>query len=260
MTIVASVKVYDGIILGADSATQVFGKLPDGKMAILKTYQNAIKLFQFQDLPIGILTYGAGNVEEKSISTLLREFSNTHKYNKDDYQIKDIVKSLLDYFRKIYLDKYKDLKRDDNPTLGMVVAGYSQAASLGEEWEFSIPKDEEPKRLREANIFGASWRGIMLPFTRIYKGFDPRIRTDLANAGVSPELIESVFSKYSAPIAFNGMPVKDAIDFVRFILKTTIWMSSFEIGRPTCSEPICIAVITPDKGFKYEDEYLEGGR
>jgi hypothetical protein len=33
--------------------------------------------------------------------------------------------------------------------------------------------------------FGASWRGIVLAFTRLYKGWDPRLRQRLEDPGLS---------------------------------------------------------------------------
>jgi len=255
MTIVASVKVYDGIILGADSSTQVYGNDEQGKIKLLKTYPDAQKLFRFQELPIGVLIYGSGNIEKKSISTLLREFNNDHKYPKEaNYRIETLAMELLAYFREIYMAQYKNLNKEDQPALGMVIAGFSKGSSIGEEWEFLIPRDEKPKKIRNEEIFGASWRGISIPFTRLYKGFDPRIKAELEKAGVSPELLERAFMSFISPIVFNGMPVKVAVEFVKFILKTTIGMASFEIGSPSCSEPICVAVITATEGFKFEKE------
>ena len=49
---------------------------------------------------------------------------------------------------------------------------------------------------------------------------------------------------------YDGMPVQDAINFVKFILKTTIDYVSFEIGPPSCSEPIQTSVIN-EEGFNW---------
>ena len=58
MSIIACVKVHDGIAMGSDSATQITGKNRQGNIGVLKTYKNAKKIFDFQELPIGILTCG----------------------------------------------------------------------------------------------------------------------------------------------------------------------------------------------------------
>ena len=61
MTIVASVKVRDGLILATDGMTQIQGRVaqPPG---VLKSYENARKLFQVGELPIGVMTFGLGNI------------------------------------------------------------------------------------------------------------------------------------------------------------------------------------------------------
>jgi hypothetical protein len=55
MTIVASVKVRDGLALGTDSMTNIVSTT-GGARNVLKTYSNARKLFQLGDWPIGVMT------------------------------------------------------------------------------------------------------------------------------------------------------------------------------------------------------------
>ena len=57
MTIVASVKVRDGLVLGTDSMTQISAPTPEGEIQILKAYSNARKLFQIKDAPIGVMLH-----------------------------------------------------------------------------------------------------------------------------------------------------------------------------------------------------------
>lgn len=52
MTIIASVKAKDGIVLATDSMTQIGNREQDGKMSIVMTYRNAKKLFRIRELPI----------------------------------------------------------------------------------------------------------------------------------------------------------------------------------------------------------------
>jgi hypothetical protein len=253
MTIIASVKVYDGIILGADSATQIMGQDANGNNVVLKTYQNAKKLFQYRDRPVGLLTYGIGNIGKKSIETLLREYDlqNTVAVSPNS-DVEGISRDLLTFFSNAYNQFYGHITDESKkPILGFYIAGYSPILALGEEWEFIIPRDTEPKKVRERELFGSSWRGISIPFTRLYFGYDPRVLNDLISLGIPEPQLRQIFSKYQASVIYDGMPVKDAVEFVKFILKTTIGLSSFETGAVSCSEPILIASITPKEGFQY---------
>ena len=255
MTIVACVKVYDGIVLGADSATQIMGTDQTGNLGVLKTYQNARKLFQVQELPIGILTYGIGNIGKKSIETLLRDFDRDHPVGKDsNYKVEEVSKLLFSFFKNTYDQLYSTISDPlKQPALGFYIAGYSHLSTEGEEWEFVLPRSSKPEKVRERDVFGSSWRGIAMPFTRLYFGLDPRAKKDLIDSGFDAQKLEQIMDNYQAKVIYDGMPVKDAVEFVKFILRTTIGLSSFEIGAPSGSEPICIAKISQ----KGEFEFLE---
>lgn len=259
MTIVASVKVQDGIALGCDSATQISGRDSKGKIGVLKVYQNAKKLFQFGDLPLGFLTYGIGNIGKKSIRTIIREFEKGYDFSSNKAcQVKDVAEELFSFIHNAYEKEYPKLDKKKQPALGFLIAGYSSNSSLGEEWEFVIPVQQEIKLVRPKEQFGASWRGIAVPFTRLYHGFDPRAINDLQKSGVNSNTIKRLKETYGAKIIYDGMPVKDALNLVEFILRTTIGLSSFEIGAPLCSEPVQIAVIEED-GFNWIKKPTLGG-
>lgn len=252
MSIVACVKVYDGIALGADSATQITGRDAQGNVGVLKVYQNATKIFQFQTAPVGILTYGIGNIGEKSIETLLREYSIAHQIeggyfssSGKQYTVQKISQELLQHFRGLYDQQFAAVPEGQKPILGFYVSGYSENEALGEEFEFVIPKDVAHKSVRPAGQFGASWRGIAAPFSRLYFGMDPRVEDRLAKMGrqdIAP-IIGQLRNEFSSKVIYNGMPIFDAVKFVEFILLTTIRLAYFEIGAPSCSEPIDLAVI-----------------
>ena len=70
MTIVVTIRVNDGIVLAADSATSFFD--PDGNVA--KVYNSANKIFNLvKGWPVGAMTYGAGSIGSASISTLSKD-------------------------------------------------------------------------------------------------------------------------------------------------------------------------------------------
>ena len=254
MSIVACVKVHDGIGLGADSMSQIIGKGPQGQIGPIKAYENAQKLFQIGALPVGVATYGIGNFGPRSVGSFLLEFGR-RKDLKDN--VEDLAVELHKFLGSAHEDLYGKLPEEQKPVLGLVVAGYSANKLLAEEWEFVIPKDSAPKSVRDADKFGASWRGISIFFTRLYRGYDPRITDGLKKSGVPDEIIakvSNVAGEYGMPIAFDGMPLQDAIDFLSFILRTTIDATRFVVGLASCGGPLSVAIITREDGFEWIKE------
>jgi len=255
MSIVACVKVQDGIVVGCDSATQIMGTDNKGNVGVLKVFENAKKLFRFRGCPVGILTYGMGNIGKISIQTLLREFDKDNSVLDEKLNtVEKIAGALLDFIKERYDAEYGELDKEKKPVLGLYVAGYSSGSNLGEEWEFKIPLDEEPVSVRASDLYGASWRGVAMPFTRLYFGFDNRAMVEFEKAGLDVDKIKEINSKFQASVIYDGMPVKDALNFTKFILKTTIGLNSFEIGAPSCAEPIQVAVIDSKEGFEWVDK------
>src|SRR5437899_4487399 len=71
MTIAVSLKVNDGVVLGADSASTILGPQPG---AVVNVYNNANKIVNLRKgLPIGLVTWGLGGIAGASISTLAKD-------------------------------------------------------------------------------------------------------------------------------------------------------------------------------------------
>jgi|GEM_PF-7135216 len=64
MTIAISIKVNDGVVLAADSATTLLALDPQhGAPVVVNVYNSADKVFNLRKgLPIGVITWGAGNI------------------------------------------------------------------------------------------------------------------------------------------------------------------------------------------------------
>ena len=74
ITIAVAVKVNDGFVLAADSATTLSADGVDGKTQLLNIYNNANKIFNLhKGLPIGAMTWGRGSIGPSSISTLTKD-------------------------------------------------------------------------------------------------------------------------------------------------------------------------------------------
>ena len=248
MTIIASVKVRDGLILATDSMTQIYGSTPQGQQQFLKGYENARKLFQVGDLPIGVMTHGLGNIGQRSMEGLVREFSaNIGQLRK----VESIAQALYQFIK----DKYEEQgygKLEEPPALGFYIAGYSPKGHFPDEWEFVLPRDQEAIQVRVAEDFGATWRGIDFPFTRLWMGFAPfRIPARLAEKGWSQQEIAELLGDLQTPALYDGMPVQDAVNFAAYILRVTIGYTEFSVGPSACGGPIQLATVLPDEEFKW---------
>ncbi len=251
MTIVASVKVHDGVVLGADSVTQIATQTPQG-MQFIKSYRHANKLFHLEGSPIGVTTYGAGNIASRTIESYVLEFSRQEAANPAPKEVQAVAARLLAFLRAAYDAQFGQLPPQQKPVLGILLAGYSPNSPLAEEWEFALPADTAPKPVRPIVQFGASWRGITLPFVRLYFGFDPRIQARLVALGVGQNLIDQVKQEFpNLPIPFDGMPLQDAVNFVHFIISTTVYSAAFEAGVASCGGPIDIAFINQRGEFHW---------
>lgn len=78
MTVAVACNTPEGIILGTDS----MNTLSDEQGRVLKTYENAIKIFQLGNKPIGIATYGAGSIGNRIIGTYVRELVISSLYSR----------------------------------------------------------------------------------------------------------------------------------------------------------------------------------
>lgn len=230
--------------------TQLFTQTA-GQAQFVKAYSNARKLFQIPQLPVGILTYGAGNVGTRSIESFVDEYGENT--GNADLTVEQLATSFRDFFSIAYQNQFGQLDPTQQPSIGFYVAGYSPTERIGADWEFIFPAAQISKP--RPNEFGASWRGISIPFTRLYTGVDPRLYGIMQAAGVSQDIITNVQKKalatLSTPVAFDGMPVKDAVGYCEFILRTTIATSTYEIGVSTCGGPLQVAAITKREGFRW---------
>ncbi|MFZ0855645.1 MAG: hypothetical protein WAN10_02200, partial [Candidatus Acidiferrales bacterium] len=260
MSVVASVKVYDGIVIGAESMTQLLANVPGAQQPMcIKSYSHAQKIFQIAKLPIGVLTYGMGNIGSRSMESLVHDFSQLEERDdpeRVDKSVEGVARRLHAFINQHYPNEFRAVAEAQRPMVGFYIAGYSagqQQHHLGSEWEFIIPQQAEPVRARDDNGVGASWRGIHVPFTRLFFGVDPRIEGILQGLGVSADVLarfrQAVQMQLISRVAFEGMPIQDAVGFCRFIIQTTIGMATYEIGIASCGGPIHTAVITRS-GFK----------
>ena len=248
MSIVACVNVHDAIVFGSDSMTTISRTDKDGKTTAIQSYQHAQKLHKLSD-QIAVATWGAGNIGSRSIGNIIAQFARQNDDAIREQSVKATATELLSHIRRIY-DNESGSGR--GPILGAMVGGYSPNSELAEILEFKLPaSNSTPQRVREMDEFGASWRGVSGPFSRLYAGFDPRmLKLILDSVGEHGDKVRSISEKFKSPFVFDGMPIQEAIDFVVFVLQTTTNVAKFEMGLSSCGGPLWVSVIAKD-GFKW---------
>lgn len=261
MTICVSVKTRQGLVLGTDSMSTITAAV-DGQIRVVKTYSNARKLAQIGDLPIGVFTYGAGNLGERSIYGLIVEFCRQVERSET---VQGIAERLITFIQPEYHRHYGDKSEDH--ILGLYIAGYSPDSVLPEEWSIEFPKAAQPVLVQGAHQFGVNWRAIDLPFMRLYKGYDirilPMLLSKMRDKGASEETLQTIVQSFSEifqenalslQVAIDAMPIQDAINFAVYVLQTTIGYTTFEFGTPSCGGDLQVAIISEDAGFRWVSE------
>jgi hypothetical protein len=257
VTIVASVKVRDGLVLATDSVTQIsYPGQPGQPPQWAKAYANARKLFQFRGTAIGAVTWGLGNLGPRSVEQLVLEFVRNDLFDIFDDDggsptVTQLAASFFEYVAGAYNEQLVDVPIEQAPAMGFLVAGYSHDSPFAQEREFVLPWDTQPREIRAPAVSGSSWPGVDAPFVRLWNGLDPEIRTRLVEAGVAEDVVKSAADPAQMYAVYDGMPVQDAIDFAVFIVRTTIGYTTFIPGVPSCGEPLQVAAILPDQGFEW---------
>jgi hypothetical protein len=256
MTIVAAAKSRDALVLGTDSMTQVVAGLPP-RSGVLKAYANATKLFRLANHDLAVATFGAGNIGSQSVGGVVLDYADSIK-DKAPSTIQAVADGLAAHVGNLYDSAFSSLPDDQRPALGFLVGGFSEKTTLAELWEVRFPSllgaTGRTQVVRKPDDFGANWRGIEIPFTRLHLGFDPRLIEALAASGVDRNLMSQAAAKFQSPVLFDAMPIQDTIDFAKHILRTTISVVTFEVGSPSCGEPLQLAVILRRTGFQWVEE------
>ena len=244
--------------------TQLIGVV-NGQQQLIKAYDNAQKLFHIGDLPAGVLTYGVGNIGRRSIESFVHEFSRGERdtANGSALNTEELAQRFYVFMQAHYATAFGALPPEQQPAMGFIIAGLSEAHHLASEWEFVLPQHSAPQPVRPQDSVGAAWRGISSPFSRMMFGIDPLLEPQLAQAGMPAaqiDLVKRVAGGMATQIPFDGMPLQDAIGYCKFIIQSTVNWCTYAMGVAACGGPIRLAVITRS-GFDWitpQKHYLEG--
>jgi hypothetical protein len=265
MTIAIAIKVNDGIVLAADSASTILSPDPKtNKKNIWIIYNNANKVFNLiKGIHVGAISWGSGSIGQASIETLVKDFRKKvsdsdpeWKIDTQSYTIEDIAQKFRKFiFDQHYSKEFKDWP--EKPDLGFLIVGYSTKRPLAEIWRIEINNGncQGPELIGKEQDIGIHWFGEIEAIGRLYKGFSIHLPTVLEEAGLNPEQIKKVLQlsneRLTVPFVIPPMPVQDAINLARFLVDMTEQYSKYRPGAPTVGGPIEIAAITKHEGFKW---------
>jgi hypothetical protein len=255
MTIAIALKVGDGIILGADSASTL-----SAAGGVANVYFNAEKLVNLvKGKPIGLLTYGLGGLDGRSITALARDLreeltngTGATPFGLNSYTMQDLAERVKRFF---YDDRYvpEFALRPDKQAMGFLIAGFSAGARKSELWTVEVDGSGNcsgPVLVFGEDAPGLAWRGQPEALNRLVQGWSMEALQRLVQAGMQPQDALNLLQSPSQ-LAPPAMPVQDAVDLVEYLVQVTIGYVRFTPGPPTVAPPIDIAAITKHENFKW---------
>jgi hypothetical protein len=255
MSIIVSVKINDGVVMAADSAST---------FAIGQIYENANKIVNLlKGWPIGVMTCGSGNIGNASVATLLKDLrqrlsgeDEAHtdwKLDQKTYTMEQVTKRVDEFF----VEKAKEA--DFKWFLLLRICGYSAGRHLPEVWQVALlenGKRREPECIQVEESFGVRWNGEPEALDRIILGFGTIPAEGLEALAVTAEQGQELHDKLTPHLYENlilpAAPIQDAVDLARYLVETTKGFIRFSIKRvKTVGGPVEIAAITKYEGFKW---------
>jgi hypothetical protein len=267
MTIAISLKVNDGLVLAADSASSIVARdFITGQTGVINVYENANKVFNIhKQLPVGAITWGNGSIGTASISTLVKDFRELitnhpeHKIDVNAYTVKEIAEKFYEFvFKEHYNREFSSWPQPERPALGFIIGGYSYGATMAEEWRIDIQQGGRcagPVKVRELHECGINWNGEPEAISRIIMGYSPKALALLEMAELTTDQIKRIqqlfYENLTSSMIIPAMPIKDVIDIAFYLVDLTAKFVKYNPGPPTVGGPIEVAAITKHEGFKW---------
>lgn len=262
MTVAVVVKVWDGIVLAADSATTM--RLQDGSSQV---YNSANKVFQLhRQLPVGAMTWGLGSIGPASIATLAKDLRTRlmgqdknrpdWQLDPDSYTVEEVARRLVEHF---HAELYSQVFAGQQPgRLGLLVAGYSANETAAEAWlvELTDP-GVTPAPQPAIRPDQTGWLAFAQPAAneRLWLGMD-RQTLQLLEANLTNEEFAKVMSilqsgnVQKAPVV-GAMPLQDAIALAELMVNVTASFTYFVLGPNTVGGPTEVASMSRHEKFRW---------
>lgn len=254
MTIAAGILAADGVVLASDSATSVV--TADGHVsAVLPGGQ---KIFQLgMNRPYGFVFFGAASFGLQAYRDLLTTFDA--QLGEENPPVEVLAHRFLDFAKQSWESSAEKYGFDPEPfpSAGFLIGGCGSeesACSLARVvLRQETDEDESILHLSKPGAFqfegypGAACRLVFgcddATWEKI-KQFIPEDKRD--------EALQRLFEPSqlrAAPTPF--LPLRDAIDYIYWIVYSTIKYHKFIGGPQVCGGKVELACITSDRGFRW---------
>jgi hypothetical protein len=244
MTVIVGAAAPEGIVLAADSRTTF--QDGDHHRVLSDAAQKVFGLFD----RYAVATYGAALLAEKTIHGVMDEFiTHTQTPPTDVQAFCHALGAFFDGRIQAILAAAGQTWTGPGWPLGFLAAGYD-ASGVGRVYEIGVPGPHINVISVDTATLGVLWRGQTDVIRRLIKGAD---LDGLANANVTvpdPPLTQINQLEYKLLLPIT---LRDAVDFSRFLIQTTIDMQRFSDGTllaprlvPACGGPIQAVIVTRD--------------
>ena len=223
MSLVITMYTREGIVMAADSRAtlNMVRQEREGQTVHINVIQSDTvrKLFLFESR-IGISTFGEAAINGVPISGYVDTFLSGLKPRMD---VNGLASELLKFFALF----------EPNPKAGFHVAGYEK----GEQLVMQVLVDKkEIKRVNPPGTQGAAWAGESDILTRLLQPLYEKRKE---------QFIQLPYFQ----IPWGFFTLQDAIEFVRFAIRTTADSMRFMPRPKTVGGPIDVIAITPEEGI-----------
>ncbi len=260
MTICVGIKVHDGIVFVADSASSLLMQGQNGApQQISRVYNNGNKVFNlYRGLPLCAMTCGLGNFGVESVSTAtkgLRLELMDGGIDPDQYTVRQVVEHAHGYFGARFKGLPEEIRA--SASFEFFVAGYSAKDGGGEVWKFQFSGDQSPDPLQLTGPGGCGivWAGQPEACVRLVLGHAGSVRKVFTDSGLSEEQSQAlelaIRRQCEAQLLDPAMPIMDAIELAEFLAQTSASFVKFLPGANTVGGDLDIATVTKYEGFRW---------
>ncbi len=244
MSLAIAVYVPEGIVMASDSRESITieRKTPEGKDFKVETVNSdaVTKTFLLEKQRVGISTFGQAGLGGQPIASYIKSFVEGQLIAGDN--VETVSQKLFAYLRSSF----------PKADTGFHVAGYKIEGQLSMPYVYycHIARNELVRRNVKPDgslSYGAAWSGEIDILTSILNPVTSKDETG------TEKVVRAV-----APVAWDVMPLQDAIDFAIYAIQTTIDTMRFQARAKTVGGPIDVLALTPEEAKWIQRKELRG--